>query len=139
MLHSLAPSFFNLLVALPQDAYSLYVYWAFAPERLEVLRSFLQKLRGEQQLVLRLCCTASLAAEIAVPLEETGCFYFYLPEPLASYRLEIGIKSPEGKFFSLSHTPLTGFAPSSEHALPSQPTDQTFPPGYFPLEMFKWS
>ncbi|WP_027718739.1 DUF4912 domain-containing protein [Desulfovirgula thermocuniculi] len=136
----LRPSFFNLLVALPQDPYNLYVYWSFAPERLKVLRSFLQKCGEKPQLVLRLSLNPpSPLTELVVPLEETGCSYIHLQEPLTGYGVEIGFKSPEGKFFSLGHTPVNGPTPAAEHLLPPQPTHQMLTPGYFPLELYRWS
>lgn len=136
----LEPSFFNLLVALPQDPYNLYVYWSFTPERLKVLQDFLQKLGGKPRMVLRLNLNPPAPpTEVTVPLEEMGCTYLRLQEPLAGFTVEIGFVSPEGKFFSLGRTPIGGFTPTAEHLLPPQPTHQVLAPEYFPLELYRWS
>lgn len=137
---SVVPPFFNLLVALPQDPYNLYVYWSFAPERLKVLQDFWQKLGGKPRMVLRLRPNpAAPPVEVEVPLEEAGSAYFRFQEPLAVFTVEIGFVSPEGKFFSLGCTPVGSFALTAEYSPPPKPTHHMPTPEYFPLELYRWS
>ncbi|MBE3572793.1 MAG: DUF4912 domain-containing protein [Moorella humiferrea] len=97
----------NELVCLLQDPRTLFVYWAFSPERMQVVRDFLDKFHPASPLVLRLVCKASPlhSREITLTFRPSGSHYFRDVDPSFAYHVELGLKTPRGQFLVLARTP----------------------------------
>lgn len=96
----------NALVSMAQDQETLFVYWTFTPARRETLKNFLDKLHADPHLILHLRCPASpvLDQEVRLTVFERGSHYFRISNPTFSYQIELGCKTPEGRFIVLART-----------------------------------
>lgn len=110
----------NILVCLPQDLYTLYVYWDFTGLRNQIVKDFLQRVRPEYQLSVRLCRiepeSGQFAVECEVPLQQIsfGNYYFRQLNPACTYCFEIGAKKPDGGFLCFYQTQPVRMQPSGE-------------------------
>ncbi|BCV22138.1 DUF4912 domain-containing protein [Moorella sp. Hama-1] len=105
----------NALICLPQDQHTCYVYWDFTPARIRTLVDFLQRVRPEMQLALRLCSHDNHQPDREVILEQggvgPGSCYFHDLDARAAYHLELGARSPAGEFVVFSRTGIIRLQP----------------------------
>jgi len=140
----------NVLIYLPQDLHTIFVYWDFTPARMQTLADFYQHVQPRMQLILRLCRQDGFGTEQQLPLAglEPGGRYFYNLDPHAVYQVELGARSPEEEFVLFSRTPAFRIQPGQ----PVEPAgirrlppaelapDWTIPPpGPQPSSNFNWS
>ena len=91
------------LVLLAVNPNWLHAYWDFSPETLRLIES----LQEGSQVVLRLHdvtyiifdgSNANRTFEVGVDVRYTRNYYFNVPTPGADYLLELGYKTPDGRF-----------------------------------------
>jgi hypothetical protein len=100
----------NMLVCLPQDLHTFYVYWDFTELRNQVVQDFLGRLKPESRLMVRLCrfdpARQSFMTERTVILTQiaAGNYYFRNLSPVNTYCCEIGAQKPDGGFICFYQT-----------------------------------
>jgi len=111
----------NILVCLPQDLYTLYVYWDFTGLRNQIVKNFLQRVRPEYQLSVRLCRiepeSGQFSVQSEIPLQQInfGNYYFRQLNPVNTYCFELGAKKPDGGFICFYQTHPVRMQPSDEN------------------------
>jgi hypothetical protein len=120
----------NMLVCLPQDLHTFYVYWDFSGLRNQVVQDFLERIKPECRLVVRLCrldsARQSFAPERTVIITQiaAGNYYFRNLSPVDTYCCEIGAQKPDGGFICFFQT----------NPLRMQPVTENFQPGAIDLD-----
>jgi hypothetical protein len=115
----------NILVCLPQDWRTLYVYWDFARSRDQVAQNFLQQVQPGGRLAVRLCRfdpgNREFAPERAVIVEQiaTGNYYFRDLDPADTYCFEIGVQKPTGEFIRFYQTNPVRLQPAPQQSPPA--------------------
>lgn len=100
----------NILVCLPQDLYTLYVYWDFTGLRNQIVTDFLQRVKPEYRLNVRLCRldpeNGQFGAwrELSLQHITNGNYYFRNLNPIDTYCCELGAKNPAGDFICFYQT-----------------------------------
>jgi hypothetical protein len=105
---------------MPQDLHTLYVYWDFCGLRNQIVKDFLNRVKPEYRLSIRLCRLTQedqqYVAEREVYLEQiaTGNYYFYHLNPIETYCFELGAKKPDGGFICFYQTQAVRLQPSED-------------------------
>ncbi len=94
------------LVLMPVNPHWLHAYWDFSPETLEKI----ENLPAGSEIVLRLHDVTYIifdgtnshrTFEVGVDVRYTSNYYFNIPTSGADYLLELGYKTPDGRFVVL--------------------------------------
>jgi hypothetical protein len=115
----------NMLVCLPQDLHTFYVYWDFVDLRNQVIRDFLERVKPDCRLVVRLCrldpARRDFLPEQTVNLVQmiAGNYYFRNLNPLDTYCCEIGAVKPDGGFIRFYQTEPLRMQPVPESYQPA--------------------
>jgi hypothetical protein len=100
----------NILICLPQDLNTLYVYWDFSELRSRIVNDFVMRIKPEYRLCIRMCrfnpARGECIPEREVGLERIGSgnYYFRNLSPENHYCFEIGAANPDGEFIRFYQT-----------------------------------
>lgn len=113
----------NMVVCLPQDLRTFYAYWDFTGLRNQVVQDFLERVKPDCRLVVRLCRLEPgkpyFVPEQTVNLTQitTGNYYFRNLNPADTYCCEIGAITPDGGFICFYQTEPLQMQPKLENNL----------------------
>lgn len=93
----------NIIVCMLQDLKNIYVYWDLRKERIDALINFVCAIKPGLNVMLRLSKQyfpdepLTTEEEINFYRIESGNYYFRDIDPNATYFIEFGAKTPEGR------------------------------------------
>jgi hypothetical protein len=100
----------NALVCLAQDLCTIFVYWDFTDLRGRVVNDFINRIKPEYRLCIRMCRLNPESGDFS-PVHEVGLqqitsgnYYFCNLNPLDSYYFELGALKPDGGFVRFYQT-----------------------------------
>ncbi|HOJ76716.1 MAG TPA: DUF4912 domain-containing protein [Bacillota bacterium] len=108
----------NVISCLLQDLKNIYIYWDFRDERIQTLKSFMTVVKPDIRLTLRLMREDSGTGrffpeqEVSLYYLEPGNYYFRNLDPFATYYIEFGAKTPDGRFIRFFQSATIQLQPS---------------------------